>query len=160
VFITGCLLYQYGLRFNITTSLPVGFWKIDKNYGSIKKGDYVWFTPTKAIADFGIKRGYLPKISKCQNNTLPLLKCVYGLPGDTYSFNEDRVCINDNPVENIKRRKTDSKGRKMPVISNDIVPKDQLFVLTLHSHSYDSRYYGTIPIKNIEGTAKPIFVWN
>lgn len=160
VLIAGCLLYQYGLRFNITTSLPVGFWKIDKNFKSIKKGDYVWFTPTKQIADFGIERGYLQKIPECKNNTFPLLKCVYGLPGDKYSFNNDQIYINNEPVEMLKRRVLDSKGRTMPVISNNIVPKDQLFVLTIHPYSFDSRYYGTISIKNIEGTAKPIFVWN
>ena len=159
VVIAGYFLYQAGFRINLTSSLPLGVWKIDKSFTRIEKGDYVWFTPTKKIADFALERGYLKKNTKCENNTIPLLKIVYGLPGDTYSFHGDEIRINNIPVKNAKRREKDSKDRPMPKISNGIVKEDQLFVLTMHSHSYDSRYYGAIPVKNVEGTARQIITW-
>jgi conjugative transfer signal peptidase TraF len=159
VFISGCLLYQAGIRINLTASLPVGIWKIDKSFIKIEKGDYVWFTPTKKIADFALKRGYLEKNTQCKNNAIPLLKIVYGLPGDSYSFHHNGIKINNIPIEKTKRRQTDSQGRVMPQIPNGIVQEKQFFVLTLNSHSFDSRYFGSIPVQNIEGTAKPIFTW-
>lgn len=159
IFISGCLLYQAGVRLNLTPSLPVGIWKIDKSFTRIEKGDYVWFAPTKKIAEFGIERGYLKENPDCKNNAIPLLKVVYGLPGDSYSFHENQIRINNIPVEKAKRRKTDSQGRTMPQISNGIVRGKHLFVLTLNSHSFDSRYYGTIPMNNVEGTARPIITW-
>jgi len=155
----GCLLYSVGLRFNLTASLPLGIWKIDTSFSQIEKGDYVWFKPTKKIADFGIERGYLEKNPRCENNSIPLLKIVYGLPGDAYSFHNDSLRINNHPIKDVKRRKKDTQGRLMPIISNGIVRENHLFVLTLHPHSYDSRYYGTIPLENIEGTAKQIMTW-
>ncbi len=155
----GCLLYFFGFRINLTASLPLGIWQIDKSFTQIEKGDYVWFKPTKEIADFGIERGYFEKNPKCENNSIPLLKIAYGLPGDTYSFHDDFVRINNQPIPNIKRRKKDTKNQLMPIIPNGIVREKHLFVLTLHPHSYDSRYYGTIPLENIEGTAKPILTW-
>ncbi|MCP3876123.1 MAG: conjugative transfer signal peptidase TraF [Desulfobacteraceae bacterium] len=159
VFITACLFYKAGYRINVTSSLPIGIWKIDKSFSKIEKGDYVWFTPTKEIADFGIKRNYLEENKNCLNNSNPLLKIVYGLPGDSYSFYKDAIKINNEPIENAKRRKLDSKGRPMPIISNGIIKEDHLFVMTMHTHSYDSRYYGTIPVQNIEGTAQPVLTW-
>lgn len=153
-------LYQAGFRINHTPSLPVGIWKIDQGFTEIKKGDHVWLTPTKQIADFGIKRGYLQENPRCENGSIPLLKTVYGLPGDTYSFQEDYIQINDQPIELAKRKAVDSKGRDMPKITGGIVEDNRLFVLTLHAQSFDSRYWGTIPEDNIIGTAKPVFVWN
>ena len=134
----GCLLYSFGLRFNLTASLPLGIWKIDTSFSQIYKGDYFWFKPTKEIADFGIERGYLEKNPRCENNSIPLLKIVYGIPGDTYSFHDDSVRINNQSIENVKRRKKDTQDRLMPIISNGIVREKHLFVLTLHPHSYDS----------------------
>lgn len=159
VVVFGCLFYSFGFRFNLTASLPLGVWKIDKSFIRIEKGDYVWFTATKEIADFALERGYLQENVKCKNNTIPLLKIVYGIPGDTYSFHQNEIRINNVAAKNIKRRETDSKDRPMPRISNGIVREKQLFVLTRHTHSYDSRYYGPIPIKNVEGKARPIMTW-
>lgn len=159
VIVSGCLLYSFGFRCNLTASLPLGVWKINKSFTRIERGDYVWFVPTKEIADFALKRGYLIKNNRCENNTIPLLKVVYGLPGDTYFFYEKKLLLNNLPVKNVERRKTDSLGRIMPTIPNGEVLENQLFVLTTNSHSFDSRYYGAIPIENVKGTAKPIFTW-
>jgi conjugative transfer signal peptidase TraF len=159
VIILGCLLYAIGIRLNLSSSLPLGVWKIDKSFSHIEKGDHVWFTPTKEIAKFALQRDYLERNNQVENNCVPLLKIVYGLPGDTYTFHDDFIRINNVPVEKAKRRRTDSKGRPMPQISNGIVRPNHLFVLTLNTHSFDSRYYGTIPIKNVKGTAIPILTW-
>lgn len=155
----GAAFYCSGFRINLTPSLPVGIWKINEQFTEIKKGDIVWFAPTKAIAQFGIKRNYLVETRGCENNCIPLIKQVYGLPGDTFGFDNDLIRINDHQIENAKRRQTDSQGRPMPKLSDGRVPQDHLFVLTLNSHSFDSRYYGTIPIKNVEGTATPVLTW-
>ena len=153
VLIAGCLLYESGFRFNLTPSLPLGIWKIDKAVTHIARDDYVWFMPTKEISAFAIERGYL------KNNTTPMLKQVYGVPGDIYSFLDDDVKINNTVIGNTKRRQADSKDRPMPQIEDGVVPEGHFFVLTHHSHSFDSRYFGTIPTANIIGTAKPVMVW-
>lgn len=159
VLAAGTVFYYSGFRINLTPSLPVGIWKINKQFGEIKKGDIIWFVPTKEVARFGMQRNYLVEKPGAVNNCIPLLKKVYGLPGDTYSFYEDFIRINNVPVENTKRRKADSKGRPMPKIENGIVHEGHLFVLTLNYHSFDSRYYGPIPIENVEGIATPILTW-
>lgn len=156
---TGIFLYKVGFRFNLTPSLPIGIWKIDKAFTQIERDDYVWFTPTKEMASFAIERGYLKESKNCPNNTIPMLKQVYGLPGDEFSFFKDVISINNTTIKNAKRRQYDSKERPMPQIEGGIVQDSHLFVLTLNSHSFDSRYFGPIPIKNIIGTAKPVILW-
>ena len=84
--LTGCFLYAAGFRFNLTPSLPLGIWKIDKTFTHLGKGEYIWFTPTKEIAEFAIHRGYLKENKNLPNNTISMLKQVRGLPGDTYSL--------------------------------------------------------------------------
>lgn len=157
--LTGCFLYAVGFRFNLTPSLPLGIWKIDKIFTPLEKGEYIWFTPTKEIADFAIQRGYLKENKNLPNNTISMLKQVRGLPGDTYSFKENDLYINDEPVENTTRRELDSKGRSMPQIEGGVVPEGRFFVLAIHPHSFDSRYFGTIPKQNVIGRAKPFITW-
>ena len=158
VLLLGSVLYWAGFRVNITPSLPVGIWRINPNFDKIKKGDIVIFSPTKKIAALGIQREYLVKKPGNKHNCINLMKQVYGLPGDQISFPENFIQVNNTPI-NFKRLKVDSKGRPMPQIPAGIVPPKTIFVLTQSALSFDSRYYGPIPLKNVYGTARPILIW-
>ena len=89
------------------------------------------------------------------------IKRVIGLPGDRISIKNGITYVNDVPLEEpyLKEPQTKNfptwedinvKGFKDPFI----VEKDHLFVMgDNRNNSYDSRYWGLMPLANLKGQA-------
>ncbi len=132
--------------YNKSDSAPHGWYKIDPD-AEIKTGVMVAaFAPKKArkLAD---KRGYLP-------DNVPMLKTVFAEPGSEICVVEDGVLIPNYPV--LPRAAQDNLGRKLPSWDGCITLKDdEVFLWSTHVQtSFDSRYFGPVPIENILGTAQ------
>lgn len=132
--------------YNKSDSAPHGWYQIDPD-AEIKTGVMVAaFAPKKArnLAD---KRGYLPR-------NVPMLKTVYAETGTEICVVEDGVLIPNYPV--LPRAAQDSLGRKLPAWDGCITLKeDEVFLWSTHVQtSFDSRYFGAVPTKNILGTAE------
>ena len=87
-----------------------------------------------------------------------LLKPVAALQGDEVCRLGDVILINKEAVS--VALKYDQKGQKLPQWQGCFVLKrDEFFLSSDHQNSFDGRYFGTINRQNIEGVAKPLWVW-
>jgi signal peptidase I len=85
------------------------------------------------------------------------VKRIVGLPGDTVSIRDGTLCINDHPAPELTRFQYDIFMYDN-FLTNEApsytVPPDAYFVLGDFSNgSYDSRFFGAVPAKNIVGRA-------
>ena len=91
------------------------------------------------------------------------IKRVIGLPGDRVEMNGETVYINGEPYDDQHAfygnargvpSKTSSTGHFGPVT----VPKGHLFVMgDNRNHSYDSRFWGFVPMSSVKGKAFIIY---
>lgn len=143
--LAGLLAHASGMRINPTPSLPKGIYRIVP--GEPAKGDLVSFCLQDEFADLARERGYL-KSGSCPSGLRPLLKRLAALPGDfidPFAF----------PI-----RSVDSHGRSMPpTLLPGVVPPGMALVLADHEGSFDSRYFGLVPLESLQ-RVEPVFVFN
>ncbi len=93
------------------------------------------------------------------------IKRLVGLPGETLSIENERLCINGKPVDDpelFKNRRyifrRFSEMRYGDPGSPITIPQDAYFVMGDNTeNSKDSRYFGFVPKKNVKGRA--ILIW-
>jgi len=150
--------------------LPYRFWIIEKGV-TPGRDEYVAF------------RGHeIPNFA----NGVRWVKILSGMPGDILETLEipqgdrDRyrktVDLNGMPVplriqgyvhlhtlaepwfgKEYKVFETDTKGRRVPMVSSQVIPPRKYFVSAPAPRSFDSRYWGLIDEEDIIGRAHPIF---
>ena len=97
----------------------------------------------------GPRRGDIVIFSVPQKSEELLIKRVIGLPGETVEIRDDRVYINDAPLDEPYLAQQ-TRGRFGPAV----VPPLHVFVLgDNRSFSNDSRAFDAVPIKDILGRA-------
>ena len=148
--LTLALLFGAGLRFNPTPSLPKGIYRIVSGAPAPKdfvRGELVSFCLEGEFAELALERGYLEPGS-CPSGLRPLLKRLAGLPGDF-------VDPASFPI-----RSVDSHGRSMsPALVPGVIPSGMALVLADHPGSFDSRYFGFVPLDSLQ-RVKPVFLFN
>lgn len=143
--LTLALVFSAGLRFNPTPSLPKGVYRIVS--GAPEKNELVSFCLEGEFAELALERGYLEPGS-CPSGLRPLLKRLAALPGDFVDPSAFPICA------------LDSQGRSMsPALAPGVVPLGMALVLADHPGSFDSRYFGFVPLENLQ-RVEPVFVFN
>jgi conjugative transfer signal peptidase TraF len=133
---------------NLSSSLPRGLYRLER--GRLpSRGAIVAFEPPVLAAALISERGYLPKGAA-------LLKTVVAVPGD-------RVCIVDTfsvsgqPIGPVLAR--DAEGRPLePYRFCATVPAGSAFVATRAPGSFDSRYFGPLPLRTLT-PARPVWTF-
>lgn len=144
--LAGLLAHTSGLRINPTPSLPKGVYRITSGQ-DLAKGDFVSFCLQGEFADFASERGYL-QAGSCENGLRPLLKRLAGLPGDHID------------AASLAVRLVDNQGRPMPsILHSGVIPTGMALVLADHEGSFDSRYFGLVPLEVLQ-RVEPVFVFN
>ena len=139
------LVFGAGFRFNPTPSLPKGIYRVVP--GAPEKDDLVSFCLEGEFAELALERGYLEPGS-CPSGLRPLLKRLAGLPGDF-------VDPSAFPI-----RSVDSHGRSMSsALVPGVVPPGVALVLADHPGSFDSRYFGFVPLDSLQ-RVEPVFLFN
>lgn len=134
-----------GLRLNPTPSLPKGIYHVAS--GLPAKGDLVTFCLEGEYAALARERGYL-EAGSCPSGLRPLLKRLAGLPGD--HIEADSLAV----------RALDSQGRPMPSVPlPGVIPPGLALVLADHPGSFDSRYFGLVPLDSLQ-RVEPVFLFN
>lgn len=145
VVFVGC--WALGYRLNLTRSLPVGLYRMTG--GPVQHGQLAAFCLEDAeFISLARDRGYLAAGS-CASGLRPLLKVVSGLAGDTVELHQGLIAVNGHPLAGTAVVSRDSKGRPPPssrLVPGVIAPGKALVLSSQHSGSFDSRYFGLVPL--------------
>ncbi len=102
-----------------------------------------------------------------ENHKLDFIKRVIGLPGDRIEIRNKKVYVNGHLLKEPYVQHTDPNILPASVSPRDnfgpvVVPKGHLFVMgDNRDQSYDSRFWGFVPIRDVKGKAFIIyFSWD
>lgn len=149
-----------GVRVNWTPSLPVGLWSLAPAPKALRAGHIAEFCLPPAVAALAIERRYVGA-GRCPDGSMPLLKPVAAVAGDTVEVTASDVLVNGRQVvpAGIAR---DSQARPMtPVPPGQYrVAEGQAWLLSAYNpNSFDSRYWGPIPASLVLRVAHPLLTF-
>lgn len=146
-----CSNYLY---WNTTASLPKGLYvriPCDDDFqNNLATGDYVVYYPDELSQILIRERKYMP-------DGMVLLKKVGAIAGEKFFIDEktSQCYIGNTYIGQVAAH--DHAGRPMPVIrGKHIIPEGYFFPLGRTAYSFDGRYSGPIPVKNIIARVIPV----
>ncbi|MEB2346061.1 MAG: conjugative transfer signal peptidase TraF [Deltaproteobacteria bacterium] len=148
-----------GLRFNWTFSAPVGIYR--EIPGPSRCGDLALLCLPSDLESLGRARRYL-SAGNCGRGSSPVLKQVVALPGDEVEVQQNFFAVNGRMLDRSELREVDSLGRPLAHVplGHRKVPDGEAWVLGIHrDRSWDSRYFGPIPIESIVVRVEPLLVF-
>jgi conjugal transfer pilin signal peptidase TrbI len=122
---------------------------------------YDWYFVTTTEEDFEPARGDLvqfraPLDVERLTQAFEVIKIVAGVAGDTWEISNDRLFINgDEWGELFLLNSIDKAPGSLD--GKGTVPEGELYVLGTNPSSYDSRYWGTLPVDRVKGKAHVLF---
>jgi conjugative transfer signal peptidase TraF len=161
---TAIAFERFDLRIALTDSAtPAGIYQM-RPLSSLSRGELVAACLPSGIARFAISRDYLSvsPISECQERAAPIGKLVLALPGDEIEITPDFVSINGQRFAHSATVPNDSNGRRLPRVSAGEyrVQAGSAWLFGFNdANSFDSRYYGPLPLSAIKSVAVPLLTW-
>lgn len=145
-----------GVRLNLTPSLPRGIYKIERGRASL--GDLVAVCLPESYGAFGRERGYVGH-GACPGRAAPLLKRIGAVGGDHLEITADGVLVNGQLLQG-PAPAVDSQGRALdPLPARDLVlARGEVWVFAPHPRSWDSRFFGPLPVASLRGRVRPLWV--
>ena len=139
------------VRFNITGSIPVGVYRVLDDTVPVRSGDVVLACLPESVARLAHDRGYVPRGGSCPENLVPIGKLVMALAGDTVVVSGDGLRVNGRFVQNSRALTRDAEGRALRGIPSGEYPvsTDEAWLIGASPRSFDCRYFGPVPIKNV-----------
>jgi conjugative transfer signal peptidase TraF len=148
-----------GLRINLTPSEPLGLWRSVPLDRPVAVDDLVFLCPPPGpISAFGLERGYF-RWGACPGGLAPLIKTVAALAGARIEIDAG-VSIDGVALPHSRASTSDGAGRPLTTWPGGIVPAGQIFVHSSFAGSYDSRYFGPVPLSGLLGLARPVLTVN
>lgn len=152
-----------GYRINPTQSMPQGIWKMTPWTATLHRGQTVFACPSPtALSRQAKARGYL-YYGNCPSGYAPLLKPVAAIAGDIVELSIKGIKVNGQWLAHSAPFLKDSQGRPLPVISAGrytVQPGTVWLISTYYPKSFDSRYFGPVSIRQIQGLATPVWLWS
>ena len=141
-------LWATGFRFNVTPSLPRGVYRLTTERPTA--GDLVSFCLDEKNSTLALEREYLESGS-CPTGSRSLLKKLAGFPGDQVVQTEAGISVNGLLWPNTAFSHADNQARPMPAVPlTGSIPAGMALVLSdLHAGSFDSRYFGLVPLASL-----------
>lgn len=136
------------LVYNASASAPLGYYLATAPL-PLKIGEMVLLHTPVSVRRLADQRRYLPR-------TVPMIKHIAALAGDTVCARADRILINGKV--SVTRLRKDPLGRVMPWWNGcHILSKGEMFVLNPDApQSFDSRYFGVISASLIIRKLRPL----
>ncbi|ADP72018.1 conjugative transfer signal peptidase TraF [Rhodomicrobium vannielii ATCC 17100] len=144
-----------GYRFNETPSVPVGVWRVRPVNGPLERGQIVSVCPPPTGVFLEAKaRGYLSEGS-CPGGLEPMLKPIAALEGDVVEQTSEGLRLNGRLLPHSLASSADSEGRPLPKLCarSLVISKGEVFLVSRHERSFDSRYFGPLPLSAVKGVA-------
>jgi len=147
-----------GLRINSTPSEPLGLWRVVSLDHPVQVGEMVFVCPpeTDAVSE-GFERGYL-RSGLCPGGFGPLIKTVAAVGGQRIEI-AGNVTIDGQPIANSNLVSQDGQGRPLRPYVGGTIPAGFLFLHSPFPGSWDSRYFGPVPVSGVLGLAKQVLTY-
>ena len=126
------------------------------------RGDLVLACLPENVARFGLERGYLARGRGCGDGIEPVGKVLAAVPGDTVEIAPKFVAINGKPLSNTATISRDSRGNTVTHLSwglRRVQPGQAWLIGGSNARSWDSRYFGSVPLASIRSALEPIVTW-
>ena len=148
------------LRFNSTAAVTRELWQVVEHDAPLRRGEVVAMCPpdTKPIRQ-GMERGYIPS-GNCPGGYEPLVKPVAATAGDIVAVSPNGVSVNGQLLPDSAQLAVDSAGRPLRAFPAGVyhVSTGEVWLLAKHdAHSFDSRYFGSVPIVNTRSAEHPVW---
>jgi conjugative transfer signal peptidase TraF len=144
-----------GLRINTTPSEPFGLWQIVPMDRAAVVGDLVFVCmPDNPARAEGKSRGYL-RWGLCPGGTGPLIKRVVAISGQKVAI-DGQVSIDGVALPQSRLAERDGRGRPLRPYDGGILALRQVFLHSPFPGSWDSRYFGPVPVSGILGLAREV----
>jgi len=114
------------------------------------------------MADFGRRRGYLPA-GRCHGGASSILKQAVAIAGDEIELQDAYLAVNGRIVDHTRRKAIDSDGRALGSYpaGRYLVRSGELWILGVRrERSWDSRYFGPVPVSSVLGVARPLLTFS
>lgn len=137
--------------YNASASVPLGWYAVSDPQ-AIGPGDLVVVRTPLRVEPLLVERGYI-------GAGVPLVKRVGAVPGSTVCRDDVRVSVDGTPAA--VARAADAFGRPLPRWSGcRRLGLGDIFLLNSGSPgSFDGRYFGPTPARDIIGKARPLWTW-
>jgi len=158
--VAAVVAYAFGVRFTLTPSVPRGFYV--QTDDSVDIDRLVTFCPPQDVAAYALERGYLHR-GNCPGGVEPLGKYVLAAEGDTVTLTEEGLMVYGRAVPNSAVYAQDMVGRELPHygFGEHTVGEDSLFLFSgHHPRSFDSRYFGPVPMSSVRGVLRPLWTFD
>jgi conjugative transfer signal peptidase TraF len=155
----GFVASALALRINTTASMPIGLYREEPP--RLERGAWVVFCLPEEPARLGRARGYLRQGS-CPDGSQELMKAITALPGDSVALSRAGLVVNGHSISGTALRTVDRGRRTLPhaPFGESSVPPGELWVLGLDRRvSWDSRYFGPVPLDHVRAAAIPILTF-
>jgi conjugative transfer signal peptidase TraF len=142
-----------GIRINCSPSLPLGLYKRTTD----NRAPLIEFCPQEPYGTFAAGRGYR-SIGNCPDGAGPLMKPVVATAGDVVEVSDRGIAVNGQMLPNTAPKTKDSQGRAMtpwPYGHYRVIPGLVWVASSYNPWSFDSRYFGPIPIGIIRDRLRP-----
>lgn len=147
-----------GFRINMTPSEPLGLWRVAALDRSPTVGDVVFICPPENDRMREARqRGYL-RSGSCPGDFAPLIKMVIATEGQRVEISS-AMFVDGITVAHSAVAKADGKGRPLSAFASGTVPAGHVFLHSGFAGSYDSRYFGPLPVSGILGLAQKVLTY-
>src|SRR6185312_14291654 len=150
--------HAIGVRINLSPSLPIGLYLETSDL----RTRLIEFCPAEPYATFAMERGYR-SAGNCPDGGAPLMKPIVAIAGDVVRISADGLAVNGVLVPNTSVQWRDAQGRPMRSWVPGIyrVPPGQIWVASsFNPWSYDSRYFGAVPVSLIRSRLRPFLTFS
>ena len=124
---------------NVTPSIPLGIYKLEKFDGILKKGDLIVYEVDSKYKN----------LTSIKGTTFKLVKPVAAFYNDKIEIKSNRIYVNGEDYGEI--------FSKILSTFNGKIQKDEILTLSKVKGTFDGRYYGAIKKSKIEKKARLIY---
>jgi conjugative transfer signal peptidase TraF len=145
-----------GFRVNRTASMPRGLWLVSPiRTHSYERGDKVEVCPPLSAPPEYVGAG------NCPGGKEPLFKVVAAAATDAVDLSAEGIAVNGILLPETKPLERDGRGRQLTPFrpGHYAVSATEVWVVANVPASFDSRYFGPLPVSAIRGAARPILTW-
>lgn len=155
----GAAVAQHFIVVNTTPSVPKGFYR--KLARPAVRGDLVLICPPDTPFFHAARaRGFVAS-GLCPGGMGYLIKRLVASGGDQVCLASDGVTINGERLENSQRQSLRLEYRdEIPWPLCGTLDDKEVLLMSPHPQSFDSRYFGPVPARSIQGPLQVWWIWN